>query len=302
MAAVAIVGFVVRLGIRLGVGIGIGASFLGCRRADRAAFNDTWLPTASDAGNADPSGADASPSSASSASSTLRGSLPVVVTDWCVAALIGLDEETCYFVPATNPSRALVLYLPGIVPPVPESTQKTNVETLVHDVALARGFTALLPRGRRGIGPANARDWYAWPTSARDYDAYAPAMIARWLAAKQVLESALGRPFERMYIAGSSSGAWFVVSLALRGALQADGWASISGGSPGAWRSEDLRGRSPAPVYIGYGAQDPSVATGAHALAQLLRAANWPLEEKTHPFGHGAHAVYLEEAFDLWTR
>jgi predicted esterase len=219
-----------------------------------------------------------------------------------VAGLIGLDEETCYVVPPQDAARALVIYLPGIVPPTPTSPQKENVDRIVHDVALARGFTALVPRGRRGIGPPYAKDWYAWPTNAGDYAAHAPAMIAHWLDAKKILEHALGRPFERLYVAGSSSGAWFVVALAFRGAIAADGWAAISGGSPGTWTSARVAERAPKPFYVGYGAQDTSAADGARALASILRAAKWPVEEKAHPFGHGARAVYLEEAFATWAR
>ncbi|MDB4997339.1 MAG: hypothetical protein JWM74_4771, partial [Myxococcaceae bacterium] len=112
----------------------------------------------------------------------------------------------------------------------------------------------------------------------------------------------LGRPFEHLYVAGSSSGAWFVVALAFRGALAADGWAAISGGSPGAWTSRDLAPRTPKPFYVGFGDNDPSAASGARALAAVLRAAGWPVEARAHPFGHGARAVYLEEAFATWAR
>jgi predicted esterase len=228
--------------------------------------------------------------------------LPAVATDWCVAGTTGLDDETCYVVPAAARSRALVIYLSGIVPPTPTSPQKENVERIVHDAALAHGFTALLPRGRRGIGPPQARDWYAWPTTASDYAAYAPGMIAHWLEAKATLETALGRPFEHLYVAGSSSGAWFVVALAFNGALAADGWAAISGGAPGAWTAGDLVARTRVPFYVGYGSNDPTVAPGAHSLATVLRTAKWPVEEKVHPLGHGARAVYVEEAIAAWAR
>jgi predicted CoA-binding protein len=67
-------------------------------------------------------------------------------------------------------------------------------------------------------------------------------------------------------------------------------------------RPKDLAARTPKPFYIGYGASDPSAADGARALASLLRAAKWPVEERAHPFGHGARAVYLEEAFATWAR
>ncbi|MDB4996979.1 MAG: hypothetical protein JWM74_4411, partial [Myxococcaceae bacterium] len=97
--------------------------------------------------------------------------LPNVATDWCTAGMLGLDEETCYVVPAhvaPSTEHALVIYLPGIVPPVSPNPQLENVDRIVHDVALARGFTAMIPRGRRGIGPPHAKDYYAWPTSTAD--------------------------------------------------------------------------------------------------------------------------------------
>ena len=108
------------------------------------------------------------------------------------------------------------------------------------------------------------------------------------------LEAALRRPFERIYVAGSSSGAYFVTALALGGGFEADGWAALSGGA------RDVRtGGAKRPFYVGYGAADPTNA-GPKALGAFLKAEGWPVRVSEHPGGHGAREVYLVEALEHW--
>lgn len=145
-----------------------------------------------------------------------------------------LDEETCFVLPLLAPGRPrrLLVYLHGIVPPVPTSPQKENVMTSVLHAATRAGAAALVPRGLRGIGPAGAKDWWAWPTSPKSHAEHAPALVARISSAKAKLEERAGAPFERTYLAGSSNGAYFAVNLALRGELDVDGVGAMSGGAP----------------------------------------------------------------------
>ena len=212
----------------------------------------------------------------------------------------GLDEGTCYLVPdgwSGRTPRRLLIYLSGIVPPVARSPQKENVQRVVAAAARRAGAVALLPRGRRGIGPRDARDWWAWPTSASDYAAHAETMVADWAAARAKLEAALGT-FDRTYLAGSSSGAYFLTALALRGDVEMDGYAAASGGAPGLGAPR-AAGAKKSPFYVGYASGDRTNA-GPKALGELLRAEGWPVRVEQHPGGHGAREVYLDEAFELW--
>lgn len=224
---------------------------------------------------------------------------PSVVTDWCLPGLSGLDEDVCYVLPklAENKPRRLFIYLHGIVPPLPTSQQKETVEHAVLGAAEHAGAAALIPRGIRGVGPAGARDWYAWPTDPASHAQHAKALVARWAEAKKKLEGIAGAPFERTYLAGSSNGAYFLSALALEGAAF-DGFGAMSGGATG--------GRAPKgdvhPFFIGFGTYDDEVKKGARELETVLKNARWPVKVAEHPFGHGARQVYLEEAFDFWDK
>jgi predicted esterase len=233
--------------------------------------------------------------------------LPHVETDWCIDGLVALDEETCCVLPPPEHGRPrdLLVYLHGITPPTRESPQKTTVQTAVLHASVRAGAAALVPRGRRGIGPGDAKDWWAWPTSPDTHERLAPSIVAKIAAQKKALEAAIGAPFERTFLAGSSNGAYFLVALALRGdldrlGLHADGIGAMSGGAAGG-RGADSLSRVPAiPTYVGYGTYDEETKKNARALLSLLEAARWPLRAAEHPFGHGAKEAYLDEAFAFW--
>jgi predicted esterase len=227
---------------------------------------------------------------------------PSVTSDWCIEGLTAIDEETCYLLPplAEGKPRRLLVYLHGVVPPLPESTQQKTVQTAVRDAATQAGAAALVPRGTRGIGPGEAHDWYAWPTDPATHEKLAPSILAHIVKTKAMLESILGAPFERTYLAGSSNGAYFLTALALRGdpeahGLHLDGYGAMSGGAGGRAAPP-----TPVPFYIGYGDYDPETKANVRSLVSSLEAAKWPLRVAVHPFGHGARKVYLDEAFAFW--
>ncbi|MFO0737113.1 MAG: hypothetical protein U0270_14590 [Labilithrix sp.] len=227
--------------------------------------------------------------------------LPDVQTDWCLEGWRGLDEATCYLLPggeedAGAEPRAdpdeLLIYLAGIVPPGGRSSPKEHVQRVVGNVARRHHVAALLPRGRLGIGPRDAKDWWAWPTSAADYVKYAAALTEEWRTERKALEDALGHPFKRVYLAGSSSGAYFLTLLAFAGAVDFDGYIATSGGAPGPGVSPKATRR---PFYVGWGAGDPTNG-GPKALIAHLKAQAWPAVGNEHQTGHGAREVYLDEA------
>ena len=240
------------------------------------------------------------PSAAPSASSSASATTPTFATDWCLPGLTPLAEDVCYVLPPLplDHPRRLLVYLHGIIPPVPDSQQQSKVEMAVLHACTRAGVAALVPRGRRGFGPAGARDWWAWPTSA----SVAPSLVARWAEAKRALEAIAGAPFDRTYLAGSSSGAYLVTALADRGdlpspAFPVDGFAAISGGMVGAGAADRFARGSPRPFYVGYGTYDETTTAGVRALVAALEAAHWPVRAAPHPLGHGTNEVYLDEAF-----
>lgn len=225
-------------------------------------------------------------------------------TDWCLPGLTPLAEDVCYVLPplpADHPRRLLV-YLHGIIPPVPDSQQQRKVEMTVLHACTRAGIAAIVPRGRRGLGPPFARDWWGWPTSAAGAAKLGPALITRWADAKRELEAIAGAPFDRTYLAGSSSGAYLIAALAIHGDVPSpvfpiDGFATITGGAAGADAAARLAQLSPRPFYDGYGTYDEKTNIGVHALLAALETAHWPVLAAPHPLGHGTNEVYLDEAF-----
>jgi predicted esterase len=229
---------------------------------------------------------------------------PTVTTDWCIEGMLrALDEETCFILPelAAGKPRRLLVYLHGIVPPQAVSPQKTRVEEAVLHASVRAGAAALVPRGRRGIGPEGARDWWAWPTAPSSHAALAKSIVAQWAVAKAHLERIAGAPFERTYLAGSSNGAYFLSALALRGDPEAfgfpvDGYGAMSGGAAGGLRASQAAHA----FYIGFGTYDEETKKNANALRAVLEAAHWPVRAAEHPLGHGANEIYIDEAFVFW--
>jgi len=223
--------------------------------------------------------------------------LPDVHTDWCTGGLVGLDEETCYLPPrSSDKPRRLLIYLHGIIPPAHVgSVQKENVMSAVKNATERAGAAAIVPRGIQGVGPSGSKDWWAWPTSPDAHARHASALVKRIEAAKKKLEDALGAPFAKTYLAGSSNGAYFAVNLALAGEIEVDGLGAMSGGAPA-----PIKRTKPLAVYVGYGKFDEVSKNGGLALAKATEAAGWKTKVAEHPFPHGAREVYIDEAFAFW--
>ena len=217
--------------------------------------------------------------------------------DFCMPVVTALDDDTCYVLPDAPP-RELLIYLHGIVPPQATSVQKTNVQTVVANASRRAGVAALLPRGRRGLAPKGHDGWWGWPTSPAAYAALASELVAGFVEKRRKLEALTGRPFEHLYVAGSSSGAYFAVALALNGGIAADGFGAMSGG---AYQKAASTSPTVVPFYVGYGTRD-IVARSAQQLASRLRAEGWPVDLAAHPLPHGAAEVYLDEAIAFFRR
>jgi hypothetical protein len=224
--------------------------------------------------------------------------LPKLDTEWCTEGFDALDESTCYLVP-DGAKRTLLIYLHGVLAPT-GGTQRV-VQGVVARAARKHGVVALMPRGRRGIGPAKTRDWYAWPTTADAYTRHTPMMIASWLAAKSPRSARIETkyaPFDEPARYVRSNGAYFVSILALRGDFAADGFGAMSGGMRGGRTKSALPAARP-PFYVGYGLQDDA-KDDPMSLASFLADAGWRTMARAHPVGHGARDVYLDEAIPFW--
>ncbi len=219
-----------------------------------------------------------------------------VVTDWCIDAVTPLDVDCCYVLPE-QPTRDLLVYLHGVVPPGRDSPQKTNFETVVANASRRAGVAAIMPRGWNDVAPKRIAKWWAWPTNPGTFRQRTPAFVARVSELRAKLQALTGVRFERVWVAGSSSGAYYAAALALHGALPADGYGAMSGGSGGP--TPALAGLAPRPFYVGFGRGD-SVGPSARALGDALRAAKWPVQIAEHDVPHGAREVYLDEAFAFW--
>jgi len=223
---------------------------------------------------------------------------PIVETDWCTESVRALDPSTCFFLPEA-PTRTLLVYLHGVVPPEKTSAQKTNYQAVVANASRRAGAAALMPRGNQGLAPKGIEKWWGWPTSPSTYKRHAAELVERIQAARRKLEDSTGIQFERVYLAGSSSGAYFVATLAQRGGIEVDGFGAMSGGTT--VLEPSFQALRPRPVYIGYGLYD-TVGESARELGRLLEKAKWPVRVAEHRVGHGAREVYLDEAFPFWAQ
>jgi predicted esterase len=211
-----------------------------------------------------------------------------------------LAEDACYVLP-DRPATTLLIYLPGLMPPNAESAEQRTVETVVASAARRAGVAALVPLGlTRDELAAPGKDdtglghYRSWPTGDDAYRHHASGLVARIEARRRALEVLVGAPFDKVYLGGSSAGAYFVAHLAVRGDFAADGYVVVSGGSGRpSRRLPELPHR---PIYIGYGDGD-IVGPRADALATQLRAAGWDVRVSVHHTGHGSRERYLDEAF-----
>ena len=98
---------------------------------------------------------------------------------------------------------------------------------------------------------------------------------------------------------GFSSGAYYASSLAVRGAMDVDGYIVLAGG--GAWVPPGEQPPTRAPVFVGVSAADPSTADHARAFAGVLAGAHWPFRVETRSTGHGVDRAYMAHGL-TWLR
>jgi predicted esterase len=177
----------------------------------------------------------------------------------------------------------LVIFLHGLVGE--GSAWQWEQQRLMARTAAAYGFSALMPRGRLGIGPGGDPAVRAWPNSARAQQAVEAEVLAELSETRRAVELQRGS-FDKVLVFGFSNGAYYAASLALRGKLAVDGYGVFAGGSGN--RYDGLlaaKAERRVPIFVGYGTRDPDHVRQKQLLA-LLRRQGWPHHGKGASVGH----------------
>jgi len=238
-------------------------------------------------------------------------------TSWCAPELETIAEGTCFWRPtrrehvpvsteaagaampatgtANSPDRGstLVLFLHSLVGE--GSGFQWEQQRAMARIAARYGMYALMPRGRKGIGPGRDPRVYAWPTSMALQAEHEAAIFAEWSQALSRLQASEGR-FGRLLVFGFSNGAYYAASLALRGKLAADGYGLFAGGSGSRYLA--LAGKQAqrrVPIFVGWGTKDPD-RRNQQALARLLGELGWPHRVRSERIGHTVGNRQLEAA------
>jgi predicted esterase len=212
------------------------------------------------------------------ASSSFPLARAAVTKPWCAPEVTELSDHVCFFDGGTPPSgrRTLVVYLHGMLATNP-GFQYVQQRALANE-ATALHFTVLFPTSPLVEGG------YYWPTSRTAIEAEEPAVLAQIARARPDVAARVGHPFDETFVVGFSSGAYYGSSLALRGALDVDGYVVLAGGA--SWgRPQDRDGKR-APVFVGVSARDPQTADDSRAFAKTLAGLHWPSRVAERNVGH----------------
>jgi predicted esterase len=227
--------------------------------------------------------------------------------EWCAPELETLSDGVCFFAPdhanatgAAHEPDTLVLFLHSLVG-VNTDWQWEQQRVIVNAGRKFR-FSALMPRGRRGIGPGRAPDVWAWPTAPRMQEQIEDELIREWGEARARAEARRGRRFERLLVFGFSNGAYYASSLALRGRLDdADGYGVFAGGSGGKYGAfVGSKTTRRAPIFVGYGTKD-AARKDMQGLTATLKQLGWPHRVKVQHVGHIVTNAQLAGAFRFLT-
>jgi predicted esterase len=205
---------------------------------------------------------------------------------WCAPELDALGEGTCFFAPRSpklGTPRVLVIFLHGLVGE--GSSWQWEQQRLMVRTAEAYGLSALMPRGRLGIGPGRDPAVRAWPNSKAAQDALEAEVLAEIGEARRAVELQRGK-FDKVLVFGFSNGAYYAASLALRGKLQVDGYGVFAGGSGNRYDAILAAGAERrVPIFVGYGTRDPDHRRQKELVA-LLRKQGWRHRAKAAKVGH----------------
>lgn len=197
---------------------------------------------------------------------------------YCAPEVSELSHHTCFFDGGTpaDGRRTLVIYLHGALATTPGFFYLQQRAMALH--AKKHGFAVVMPTAPTdGVG-------YVWPTSQTAQKEQEPGILAGIRKARTDAEKRVGHRFDETFVVGFSSGAYYGSSLAVRGALDVDGYIVLAGGS--SWVKADSVGVRRAPVFVGVSAADPQTAGHSRAFAGSLAAMKWPFKVEERNAGH----------------
>jgi predicted esterase len=215
---------------------------------------------------------------------------------WCapdVHELHELEDHVCFAEGGTpeDGRRTLVVYMHGAYATTPGFAWLQQRAMALHAKRL--GFTVLLPTSPKASAS------YVWPTSEAAQKAQEAEVLAGIARAKRKLEARLGHTFDETFVVGFSSGAYYASTVAVRGALDVDGYVVLAGGS--SWARSHAEPAKRAPVFVGVSAADPQTANHSRAFAGTLATLGWPYRVMERSAGHEVDGILLTQGIS-WLR
>lgn len=225
--------------------------------------------------------------------------------NWCAPEIERVGAANCYFLAPRAPGQSepgggtLVIFLHGLTGD--GSTWQWDQQRTFVRLAQTHHFSALIPRGRKGIGPGRDPKVWAWPNSKRAQAEVEREVLSELAAARQSLEQRAGK-FARVFVFGFSNGAYYATSLMLREKLDVDGFAAFAGGSGN--EHERLQAKSVKrriPMFVGWGTKDPD-RKRQQELIRMLQELAWPHHAVGANVGHTVTPKQIEEALEFLGR
>ncbi len=230
---------------------------------------------------------------------------------WCADEVESLGNSTCYIdgrkgsgAAKADGKRTLVIFLHGVIGK--HTDWSWTQERALLRQAKASGFEAIFPRAP-DTGVA-----YAWPGGAEAQAKHEDELIAGWKRAQKQLEARGGGRYEKVFVMGFSSGAYYVSSLVWRGRLAlagsqpiknvarrelaVNGYAVFAGGSTGHQRSSNV---PKAPVYVGICGTDKQTASHSRGFAGELATRGFPVRAEEHKVGHMFSDPHVAHAIEF---
>lgn len=242
--------------------------------------------------------AESPPSEAPSGSQSAGASASSQEDAWCPAEVETLPGPICASVPENLPEegpRTLVVFLHGVTN-VGSGWQLATIRGMAN-YAREYKFALIAPRGVLREASEDKDAAYAWPNAALSRQQTEAGVLKSWADARATLEARTGKKFDRVFVFGFSSGAYYASSLALRGKPVADGFAVFAGGGAPYSQAMLANVRHRPPVFVGYGLKDKSAIKDARKLAAALRAVRWKHREMAVPkAGHTITTAEFREA------
>lgn len=211
---------------------------------------------------------------------------------WCAPEVTELSDHVCFFEGGPREGRhTLVIYMHGALAKTPGFQYLQERAMALH--AKRHDFTVLMP-----TAPSDASG-YVWPTSQTAQKDHEASILASIKKARADLEKRVGHRFDETFVVGFSSGAYYASSLAVRSALDVDGYIVLAGGA--SWvRAEPTVGKR-APVFVGVSAADAQTAGHSRAFAGSLAALRWPYRVEERNAGHMVDWTFMAHGM-AWLR